>query len=281
MASVGVERVGSPRGKRLGCGLGLLGLAVLVAAQATVGGCAGPREELISPGMSVAPYDTSRGDVVWAVVPLRNESGTSAVDALGMSDLVVSAAEQVRGVRCLPLNRTIETMRALQMPAVRTPGEAKTLAAAMGADGVIVGSVTAYDPYTPSLGLSLGLFARGGAMFVRGGDWEQNLNTKALSVRITEPEAGSRSMDGGGMVSSVSEVLDAKNHQVLMDVRSYALGRHQETDALGWRRYTASMPLYAEFASSHMVSRLVGKEWVRLGRDRAALAGAGDGRAEP
>jgi hypothetical protein len=52
-------------------------------------------------------------------------------------------------------------MRALEFPAVRTPIEAQQLARAMGVDGIVAGTITAYDPYDPPVfGLSLALYAQ-------------------------------------------------------------------------------------------------------------------------
>jgi hypothetical protein len=70
----------------------------------------------------------------------------------------------------------------------------------------------------------------------------------------------------------VSEHLDAKNHQVLMDVKSYAEGRHDPKTALGWKRFTASMDLYTEFAAWRTVGQLVDHEWIRLARVQKPVA---------
>src|SRR4051812_20156380 len=87
--------------------------AVLFAAATQLFGCDGQSaDRLTSPSVIVAPYDPSRGEVLWAVVPLRNESGTSIVNVGAMSDKLVNAAEEVRGIRCVPLNRTIQAMQA-------------------------------------------------------------------------------------------------------------------------------------------------------------------------
>jgi hypothetical protein len=223
-------------------------------------GCGGPKEPpLVAPRAIVAPYDTSRGEVLWAVVPLRNESGTSIVDVGAVSDKVVAAVEEVQGVRCVPLNRTLQAMNVLGYTTLRTPGEARTLAQAMGVDGVLVGSVTAYDPYVPTLGLSLALYARPGTMAPD----RQTLDPRSLSTRPTEtaPATWSRTE---GPVAVASEHLDAKNHQVQMDVRSYAEGRQKNLTALGWRRYMASMDLYCEFGAYRVVDELIKQEWVRL-----------------
>jgi hypothetical protein len=66
--------------------------------------------------------------------------------------------------------------------------------------------------------------------------------------------------------SVVSVYLDGKNHQALMDLKTYAEGRHDRTAALAWRRYLASMDLFSEFAAWHAVGRLLDAEWVRLAR---------------
>lgn len=224
-----------------------------------VGGCASKGERLTAPQKIVAPYDVSRGEVLWAVVPLRNESGTSIVDLGALSDRVVAAVEEVEGVRCVPLNRTIQAMNVLGYTSLRSPAEARSLAQAMGVDGVLVGSVTAYDPYVPTLGIALALYARPGSI----GPGQQPLDPRSLATRATDTAPGTWSRSEGP-VAVVSEHLDGKNHQVQMDVRGYAEGRTRSPSALGWRRYLASMDLYCEFAAYHAVDELIKQEWVRL-----------------
>jgi hypothetical protein len=224
------------------------------------GCCCEPKERLTAPTTIVAPYDTSRGEALWAVVPLRNESGTSLVNTESISDKLVNAVEEVQGIRCVPLNRTIQAMDALGLATLQNPADARKLAQAMGVDGVLVGSVTAYDPYTPELGLAVALYARPGAM-AQG--QQHPLDTRALAARPTDtnPSLWSRNE---GPVAVVSEHLDSKNNQVLMDLKSYAQGRMKGPSALGWKRYTASMDLFSEFAVYHAVDGLMKQEWTRL-----------------
>lgn len=232
-------------------------------------GCAGPAPELTAPQITLAPYE-SPSEVLWAVAPLRNESGTSAVDPMTVSDKLVAAAEEIRGVRCLPLNRTLETMRALKMPGLATPGDIAKLAQQMGVDGLLVGSVTAYDPYTPSIGLSLVLWAKPGSA-MDGMVLSKGVDPRTLQFQARElPPSANRRNDG--VVASVSEFLDGKNHQVLLDVRNFASGRSKPTDALNWKRYVASMPLFEEFAANYALSRLMHSEWIRLGRQASTQA---------
>lgn len=241
----------------------ILALAASVGSAVCLTGCSTPQDTLTAPQITLSPYEAP-GEVLWAVVPFANESGTTGFDPLVVSDKVVAAAEQVRGIRCLPLNRTIEAMRALKMTSLNSPGDLATLARTLNVDGVLAGSITAYDPYEPTLGISMILYAKPGSA-VDGSTLSTALDAKALRGAIREePPAASRPRDG--VVASVSEHLDGKNHQVLMDVRAYADGRSRPTDALNWRRYVASMPLYEEFAASFAISRLMQSEWIRLGR---------------
>jgi hypothetical protein len=231
-------------------------LALLLAA------CAAKGPRLTPPQELVAPYDTARGEVLWGVVPLRNESGASVVDALGVSDKVAAAAAQVRGVRAVPVNRTIAAMRALKLTEIKGPEDLQTLATEMGVDGLIVGSITAWDPYDPpKLGLALALYARPGAMDRRGAE---ALDTRRLEYQPTDYQYFPRTTYKETPASVVSEYLDAKNHAVLEQLQSYAQGRHDPTSAYGWKRYTASMDLFTEFAAWHAVSRLLDHEWIRL-----------------
>ncbi len=238
-----------------------LGAALTLCS--ALSGCSS-EPKLKSPEVLAAPYDTSAGEVLWAVAPLRNESGTTLFDVLDVSDKVIGAAGQVRGVRVLPLNRTILAMRALKLSAINSPAEARRLAQELGVDGLILGSVTAYDPYDPpKLGLALALYTRPGRMD-RGAAPE--IDPRALSQRGSDPGRLPGSHFDDSPASVVSEFLDGNNHQVLMDLKEYAEGRHDRTAALAWRRYLASMDLFSEFAAWHAVGRLLDQEWVRLAK---------------
>ena len=51
-------------------------LIAALAGVVAVGGCANTPKDIRPPSATVSPYDTSKGEVLWAVLPLRNESGT-------------------------------------------------------------------------------------------------------------------------------------------------------------------------------------------------------------
>ncbi len=224
------------------------------------GGCAGNGGEarLESPLITVAPYDAAQGERLWAVLPPRNESGVSLVDPLWIGDRLVGAVQEVQGLRCLPINRTLEAMRELEMAEVATPEDVRMLSQALGVDGVIVGTVTAFDPYDPPvLGLTLALHLRSGEQ--TGG----RVDSRALSSQPREIVLPG-SLHGGAPSSVVSEHLDARSHDVIAFVQDFARGRDDPRRALGWRRYLASMDLYTQFSAFHAVRRLLEEEGRRL-----------------
>ena len=240
-----------------------------LSASLALGACAAkpdPRDRLDAPAAVVAPYDTSERDVIWAVLPPRNESGTSLVRVDLIGDELVAAVQQVRGVRCVPLNRSIEAARELGLTdGPRDSADAVRLAEALGVDGVIASSVTAYDPYDPPiLGLALALYTKSGVMNKAA---NASLDPVALQMAFTEFGRFDGVRFGGEPVSVVSEHLDARDHAVLMALRAYATGRSDPTSSLRWRVYTASMELYTRFAAHHAVGRLIDEEWLRLARD--------------
>jgi len=250
----------------VGC-LGLLTLASLPT------GCTStPADALRPPRTLVAPYDTSRGEVLWAVAPLRNESGVPAANIELITDKLVAAAEEAEGVRALPLNRTLAAMQALKMNGVGSPADARLLAQTLGVDAVLVGSLTAFDPYAPTIGLAVALYPKPGA-YTAG---RTALNPRELQSSVSDQTVGR--IDEAPLTST-SMHLDGKNHQVLMDVESFADGRLKQPSALGWRRYLASADLFSEFAAYRVVGDLLRQEWVRLGRAQVSQTADGRGRS--
>jgi hypothetical protein len=245
---------GSRRGLRLAAGAALATLALALNA------CQDSRKALVPPEVLIAPYDTSNGEVLWAVAPLGNESGVSTVDTDLVADSLVSSIDEVRGIACLPLNRTIAAMRARNMPFIRTPADARLLAATLGIDALVVGNVTAYDPYNPpKLGLSLALYSRDRAD-------SQPFDPMKLKGSYTDYGQITRSQFADRPAAVVSEHIDGANHEVQMALRRYAQGRHDASSALGWRSGLASMDLYTEFAANFAVSRLLEQERLRIGQ---------------
>ncbi|GAB4552305.1 MAG: hypothetical protein Tsb0013_14600 [Phycisphaerales bacterium] len=239
--------------------LGVPLLALLLVAQ----GCAvfpsGDRFD--DPSVVRAPYDAGR-DVVIAVAPLRNESGASAVDELTITDRLVESLTQVQGLVALPVNRSVGAMRSLGIDRVTTPADARQLAQQLGADGVIVGTITSWDPYDPPrLGLSLVLHARTSVMRADA----RSPFVDPLALQRAASDVGlTVSEDADLPVAAFAEVVDASNHAVLMDVKSYASGRHDPDTAMGWRIYTKSAMRFAQYVSHRAARSLMDSERRRL-----------------
>ena len=251
-----LARTLSPRGA-------VLALAAVLAA---LGGCSAlpdREKELPPPSVTVAPYDTASGELLWAVIPLGNESGTEVVDPLAVSDKLVAAIEEVEGLRSVPLNRTLQAMHALGLKGIQDAGQVKQLAEVMGVDGIVVGTITAYDPYDPpTIGMNLALYARTEAMGSRGNP--NPIDPRELSAATTDTLARPPNGLTDRPAAVVSANLDARNNGVLIALRDWAEGRHDPVSALGWKRYTASMDLYTQFATQHLVAALVEQERTRL-----------------
>jgi len=242
-------------------------LALALSAALTVGGCFQPRLQSPAVQTLLAPYDTRDGELLWAVAPLRNESGTSAVDELAVSDTLAAQLSHVRGLRTVPVNRSLAAMRAAGISSVQSPAEARRLAEALGVDGVVVGSITAWDPYKPpEIGLSLALYGRSKALQAEPGPSDR-VDPRAIQAAgsdFTLPESPARRM--GQPLSTASEHVDGANHRVQAAVRLYAQGRHDFDAPMGWRRYLASMSLFTEFACRRLVDQLLDAERRRLAR---------------
>jgi hypothetical protein len=156
-------------------------------------------------------------------------------------------------------------MDALHMEQIKTPADAQALLRKLGADGLVVGTITFYQPYDPpKLGLALELYTS-----------EQTEHADAVDVRrltmaATDTTAASAPTTSPAQpVSVVSTVLDGADPGVRDQLEKYATRRGTESDPNAWRRYRSSMDLYSEFAGYVMSWRLLEAEKSRL----AAIAG--------
>lgn len=245
-------------------------------------GCVSSTEKFRYPAPLVSPYDARQGDVLWAVAPLRNETGVSVVNTPAVADALVATIQETRGLSAVPLNRTLAAMVALGMTEVASVEDAHRLAAAMGVDAILVGSVTAWHPYEPPrLGMSLALLARlGGDRLIEPGGTDASglplgrtgapldmFDPRSLASSPTEPSfppTRSRS----GPLSTAAAHLDGSNHEVLIALRGYAEGRNDPDSALGWRWYLASMTLFTRFACHQLTEDLLNHERLRLAQER-------------
>lgn len=243
--------------------------ASLLLAPLALGACSSPPEFVPPQSLTAPAYRAPGGpDLVWAVAPLRNESGVGAAPSETVTDKLVEQVEQIHGVAAVPLNRTLAAMRALEMPYINSPGDAVSLAQALGVDAIIVGTITSWDPYSPPrIGMALTLFVTPGSVMATP-PAEPIADDGPPDPVLLQSAPRDASLPGSQWntrpVSVASELLDGANHAVQMSCKEFAEGRSPTVSALGWRRYLASMPLYAEFACFRLTADLLDAERQRI-----------------
>jgi len=234
---------------------------MLIAVAILLEGCAvldtiGQRSQPLS-----SPYGARR---IWAVTALRNESGSLEADGLRMADHLAQQLENVPKVDVLPINRTIAAMQSLKLTQVDSLNQAVALMETLGADGLVVGTITAYDPYdVPTLGLAIELYTN------RGPD-VMGLDTAKLRRASTSgPEqAGPQVPASHQPVSVVSGFYRASDGRVRRTMQHYARDKGPIEDRDAWHRYRVSMDLYSQFVAYVISERLMAAETARLTRQR-------------
>lgn len=223
----------------------------LFAALSAATGCSSAPK---MPTVLQAPYDTER---VWAVVPFANETGVSSVDVNMVADRFVSEIEQVDGLRCLPLNRTLAVMQQLGLTKISDIRQLYTLMRALQVDGVLIGTVTDWDPYKPlRFGAAVEVISAASATA-----------TEPLDLKdVTMPTADSRVDVDGALVaiSQASRLFDARNNETLAELDQYGSGRSDVSSALGSRVYEQRIDLFMRFGAYILVRDLLEQEAARL-----------------
>lgn len=209
-----------------------------------------------------APYESRQ---VFAVAPLRNESGSAYANGVALADKLTYQLSLTKGIDTLPVNRVLAAMDALGMTAVTNKGEAIRLRQTLGVDGLVVGTVSAYDPYEPpKLGLSLELYLDPKLVWHGSG-----IDTRQLSRAATDPAATMPTYTGSitQPVSAISGHYDAADPNVDDLLVAYAAERGPDHGGeMTQRRYRISIDLYSEFVSYQLTARLMDAERLRLRR---------------
>lgn len=205
----------------------------------------------------VAPYEQ-----IWAIAPLVNESGASVVDSLAVTDLLREEAEKIHGVDAIPVQRTLEAMRAMDLGRIDSPAQARTLARLVGADAILVGVITAYDPYQPpKLGLTLQIYPAENVTDV------SSLDLRRLEAAATDPlEPSDPPRDPA--FSGISQVVDAADNGVRIDLENFARGRTDPDTAFHWERFLVVMDLYTQYVCHRLLADLLFQERLRVLRSR-------------
>jgi uncharacterized protein (UPF0264 family) len=160
-------------------------------------------------------------------------------------------------------------MKSLGMTGVRDLQQASTLMRTLQVDGLVLGSVTEWDPYKPlRFGAAIEVISAG-----EGAD-RKPMDLKELTMPTAESKAGGGAAKIQAELSQGSRVFDAKNHETLTELERYARGRFDPNSALGAQAYETRIDLFTRFGAYVLTRDLLEQEAARLG---VALEG---GRAE-
>ncbi|QDU72328.1 hypothetical protein [Mucisphaera calidilacus] len=229
-------------------------LLTLVVVVTCLTGCSlfGPRRapELVS------PYPETR---VIAVVPFVNESGTTAADGQRVADSLTRSLDRSEGLVALPLTRVLTVMDQLGLSGVSSMGEARMLLQYLDAELLVVGTITAYDPYDPP---RLGMAAE---VYEYLAPPVQMVDLRVMTKAGTSNETAPDERHSGRVLVSLSAMLDASNPRTRDRLMDYAVDRGvRPEDPDAWLHIKRSMNLYTDFACHELARRLLAAETIRL-----------------
>ena len=216
-----------------------------VALAGLLTGCATPKygtEKQITYGNGKHP--------VWAVAPAVNLSGDPNVDPLLQADLLYHQLAAVNNVRVIPVNQVIGVYAALHLTKVESEEQAAIVCEQLGCDGLIVPTITVYDPYDPpKLGVALQLLGRKPTGPVH------SLDVRELTRRAT-PEVDQPLPSTANFVQVVG-MYDAINGSVRDAVHYYANGRFDPVGPLQADEYFVNMDRYCGFVYYTLINQIV------------------------
>jgi hypothetical protein len=188
---------------------------------------------------------------VWAIAPAVNLSGQEQVDPLLQADLVYQQLQQVNGITAIPVNRVVEVYASLRIEKVQSEQQAALVCDLLGCDGLLVPTVTAYDPYNPpKFGAALQLFGNTGS-----GARPAAVDPRELARQAT-PGTSESLPQGGGFVQTVG-MFDAANGSTRDALFAFASGRNDPAGPLGAKEYVLNMDRFCGFVYHTLIGQLI------------------------
>jgi hypothetical protein len=189
---------------------------------------------------------------IWAVAPAVNLSGESSVDPILQADLVFQQLQAVNNLTVIPVNRVVQVYAALHISRVESEDQAAIVCEQLGCDGLIVPTMTVYDPYNPpKMGAALQLLGR------KSGQAVNNVDAHELIRRAT-PLTTEALPANPGFIQVVG-MYDAANGSVRDAVLRYAKGRNDPTGPLGSNEYFVSMDRYSGFVYHTLIEQMISR----------------------
>lgn len=199
---------------------------------------------------------------VWAVAPVINDSGQKSVDPILQWDLIYKKLQSVEGLTVIPVNKLVDVLNSLGIERVQSAEQAALICDVLGADALLIPTVTIYDPYDPpKMAASLNLFRRGG--YRR----PMNVDIRELARRAA-PATMPSPRPAPGFVQVV-RVFDSADGSTRAAVLQYAQGRIDPTEPYQQRIYLVEMDRYAGFVYHALITELLARpQLAELANDR-------------
>jgi hypothetical protein len=182
---------------------------------------------------------------VWAVAPVINLSGQSAVDPLLQADVLYQQLQQVHGMTVVPVDRVIQTYAGLNIERVESPQQAAVVCDVLGVDALLVATVTQYDPYTPpKMAASLVLFRK----------------PRDFHRPVNDPQQGMGHLGAikSGQIKQSVGMFDSADGTTRQALMSFAVGRSDPNGPMAEREYLLSMDSYSGFVYHQLIADLLG-----------------------
>lgn len=188
---------------------------------------------------------------IWAVAPVLNLSGQPGVDPLLQADILYQQLQTINGLTVIPVDRVAQVYASANIEQIQSPEQATIVMDALGCEGLIVGTVTQFDPYNPpKWGGSLQLFQReGGINRTPPPDPRQLLRSGSPPPESNLPQVP--------QMLQVVGMFDATNGTVRDALMTYAQGRHEPTGPMGIKEYFASMDRFSGFCYHALLEDLL------------------------
>jgi hypothetical protein len=163
------------------------------------------------------------------------------VDPILQADLLFQQLQEVQGLTVIPVNRTAEAMMALHLEKIQSPQQAQFLCQMLGCDGLVVATVTSYDPYDPpKMGAALQLFHRPSGP------------TTAATQPATE-------------ILQTVGMYDAENGSVRDSLIRYAHGRNDPVGPYAVKEYFVNMDRFGDFVYHQLIAEMLKSPRLRQG----------------
>ncbi len=223
-------------------------LLVVVVAPA-VSGCAMRRQ--VSTVTATIP-NRLMSPITIAVAPAINQSGSTDFDPNRFADRMASELGYASGTTVIPVSRVLAAMMASGEDRLRTASQALAVSRAVGADAILVFSVTEYEPYDPPrIGISAQLYGTGIGPNVGGVD--------PVALSRSGRLAGSSLTRSGRrrVLAETQHVFDASHASVVADIKRYAALRGADKSPYGWRRYVVGQQGFVQYCCYATIQELL------------------------